>query len=58
MATGIPAGVGDHPYYYICMIPIDCKIINFSLCLLVCFLITSAYTALKDHHNIFGTSNC
>ena len=47
MPTRISAGVGDHPFfpyflYFITMIPIDCKITNFSL---------HFFFAFCDHHN-------
>ena len=39
MSTRISAGIGDHScfLFFITMIPIDCKIINFSLYLFVRF---------------------
>ena len=47
MPTRISAGVHDHPCFlnFIYIIPIDCKITNFSLYLFVSFL--------KDYHNYF-----
>ena len=47
MPTRISADVGNHPSFltFITMIPIDCKITNFSLDLFVNFL--------KDYHNYF-----
>ena len=47
MTNRISAGAYDHPCFFtfISMIPVDCKITNFSLYLFVYFL--------KDHCNFF-----
>jgi len=59
MPTRISAGacIDDHPCFftfYSCD-PIDCKITNFSLCLFVCFFITSAhhFKRKNDYQKIF-----
>ena len=54
MPTRISAGVGDHPFSltFISMIPIDYKIINFSLHLFLSFFEITKIISWRTHNKL------
>ena len=56
MPTRISAGVGDHHCFLITMIPMDCKISNFSSCLYAYILSVCVCTCV--HTQVCRTHEC